>query len=63
MDSGCAIGMLIRLTFMIYLEKLEGKLEAPKIKLKNWTYGKISKNQKIFEKLETNIPAFESVNS
>ena len=62
MDTGCVIGILITL-ILTYLEKMEGKLETSKIKLKNWTYCKISKNWKIFEKLEINIPAFESVNS
>ena len=59
MDTACVIGILITL-ILTYLEKMEGKLETSKIKLKNWIYyGKISKNWKIFEKLEINIPAFE----
>ena len=31
MDSGCVIGILIKLTLWIYLEKFEGKLETPEI--------------------------------
>ena len=63
------IGIPIKLTLWIYLEKLERKFgdfpnQIEKLdrwqNLENWTAGKILKSWK-FERLETNIPAFESV--
>ena len=61
MDTKCVKGIPIKLTLWINLEKLEGK---------SWDFGnqieKLDRWQNIkklntFEKLETNIPAFESV--
>ena len=64
MDTRCMKGLPIKLIIWKNLEKLEGEsrnLESLEIKLKNWTDGTILENSKIFEKLQTNIPAFESV--
>ena len=61
MDTRCVIGISINLTLSIYLEKLERKSGELQNKVKILADGKILKSWKIFEKLETYIPAFESV--
>ena len=61
MDTKCVEGILIKLTLSINFENWKRNFETLESKLKNRTDGKISKNLKIFEKLETKIPAFESV--
>ena len=61
MDTKCVEGILIKLTLWINFENWKRNFETLESKLKNRTDGKISKNLKIFEKLETKTPVFESV--
>ena len=70
MDTSPVIGIPIKLTRWIYLEKLEGlsgdiRNQIEKLdrwqNLENWTAGKILKSWKKIERLETNTPAFECV--
>ena len=61
MDTRCIKGLPIKLTILKNLEKFDGKswnLESLEIKLK---IGQMPQSWEIVEKLETNIPAFESV--